>query len=264
MIRVGVVTLFPQLIDNALDYGVISRARRAGLLKLELVNPRDFATDKHRSVDDRPFGGGPGMVMMPEPLNEAINACKSLVGAGQNSDKSSDEQNRAVHVVYLSPQGGVFDQSVARQWQQHGSIVLVSGRYEGVDERVIRHAVDEEVSLGNFVLSGGEIPALAVIDAVTRLEPGVLGDPMSSEEDSFGSSGLLDCPHYTRPKVYKGLEVPEVLMSGDHKAIARWRRQQALAKTWRARPELLEQAALNDEDRIFLNSLEKQRSDTDR
>ncbi len=249
MLQIGVVTLFPQLIDDALNYGVIGRARKDGLLGLELVNPRDFTTDKHRSVDDRPFGGGPGMVMMPEPLNKAISAAKMRVKAS--------EQDKPVQVVYLSPQGRVFDQAVAREWQQAGSIVLVSGRYEGVDERVIRHAVDEEVSLGDFVLSGGEIPALAVIDAVARLEPGVLGDPMSSEEDSFGASGLLDCPHYTRPKIYNGLEVPEVLMSGDHKAIARWRRQQALAKTWRARPDLLERATLNEDDRIFLNSLKK-------
>ncbi|MFK8080316.1 MAG: tRNA (guanosine(37)-N1)-methyltransferase TrmD [Granulosicoccus sp.] len=240
--HIGVVTLFPQLIDDALQHGVIGRAKDSKRLKLHLENPRDWTSDRHRTVDDRPFGGGPGMVMKPEPLVQAIDAAKAGVGG-------------EAQVIYLSPQGRVFDQALARGWQKSGSLVLVSGRYEGVDERVVRSAVDLEVSLGDFVLSGGEFAALAVIDAVTRLEPGVLGDPLSAEEDSFGDSGLLDCPHYTRPEDYKGLKVPQVLLSGDHKAIARWRRQQALAKTWECRPELLESAVLTDEDTIFLTSL---------
>ncbi|MFK7857577.1 MAG: tRNA (guanosine(37)-N1)-methyltransferase TrmD [Granulosicoccus sp.] len=240
--HIGVVTLFPQMIDDALGYGVIGRAKQSGQLKLHLENPRDWTSDRHRTVDDRPFGGGPGMVMKPAPLTKAIGAAKSAVG--------QDSQ-----VVYLSPQGRVFDQALARTWQQRGSLVLVSGRYEGVDERVIRSVVDVEVSLGNFVLSGGEFAALAVIDAITRLVPDVLGDPLSAEEDSFGNSGLLDCPHYTRPEDHEGLKVPQVLLSGDHKAIARWRRHQALAKTWKCRPELLEKAVLTEEDTIFLTSL---------
>lgn len=241
--HIGVVTLFPQLIKDALDHGVIGRARMDGCWFLDLENPRDWTNDRHKTVDDRPFGGGPGMVMKPEPLSAAIRAMKKRVG----------EQ---APVVYLSPQGRVFDQSLARQWQAGGDLVLVSGRYEGIDERIISSMVDVEVSLGDFVLSGGEFAALSLIDAIVRLVPGVLGDPQSSEEDSFGVDGLLDCPHFTRPEWFEGLSVPSVLRSGDHKAIARWRRQQALIKTRALRPDLLETAALTQEDRIFLNSPE--------
>ena len=240
--HIGVVTLFPDMIDDAISVGVIGRAVEKGQLRLELENPRDWAQDKHRTVDDRPFGGGPGMVMKPEPLGEAIAAVKSRVG------------NEAL-VVYLSPQGQVFNQELAEKWQKRGSLVLVAGRYEGIDERIIQNAVDVEVSLGDFVLSGGEFAALAVIDAVTRLQPGVLGDPMSAQQDSFGRSGLLDCPHYTRPEAFNGLHVPQVLLSGDHKAIALWRRQQALAKTWARRPDLLDKAELTAEDTVFLTRL---------
>jgi len=247
-VHIGCVTLFPEMLDNALDVGVIGRAKKQGLLNLVFENPRDWTTDKHRTVDDRPFGGGPGMVMKPGPLEQAVTAVRGKLSEG-------------APVVYLSPQGKVFDQKMARKWQQQGSLVLLSGRYEGVDERVIQTLVDEEVSLGDFVLSGGEFAALAIIDAVSRLEPGVLGDPMSSEEDSFGDSGLLDCPHYTRPEDYNGLAVPKVLLSGDHKAIALWRRQQAIAKTWRSRPELLGKAVLTAEDRIFLTRLKASMSD---
>ena len=239
--QVGVVTLFPELVDGALEHGVIGRARKKGQLRLEMTNPRNWATDKHRTVDDRPFGGGPGMVMKPEPLSAAIESLKQRFAEAP--------------VVYLSPQGKVFDQSMARRWQSHGSVILIAGRYEGIDERVINSVVDEEVSLGDFVLSGGEFAALAVIDAVTRLVPGVLGDPSSAEEDSFGEDGLLDCPHYTRPENHKGEFVPGVLLSGDHKAIARWRRQQALTKTRDRRPDLLENADLTAEDIIFLTKL---------
>lgn len=241
--QIGVVTLFPELIDGALEYGVIGRARSKGQLWLEMANPRVWATDKHRTVDDRPFGGGPGMVMTPAPLSAAINSLKQRFAEAP--------------VVYLSPQGKMFDQSMARRWQSHGSVVLVAGRYEGIDERVVSSVVDEEVSLGDFVLSGGEFAALAVIDAVTRLVPGVLGDPLSAEEDSFGEDGLLDCPHYTRPESYEGQSVPGVLLSGDHKAIACWRRQQALTKTRDRRPDLLKKAVLTAEDNIFLTKLGK-------
>jgi tRNA (guanine37-N1)-methyltransferase len=240
-VKVGVVTLFPELIDVALDFGVIGRARAQGQLQLVLMNPRDSAADRHRTVDDRPFGGGPGMVMTPAPLSAAIVSMKEAMPEAQ--------------VIYLSPQGRPFTQAMARDWQQHGSLILVAGRYEGIDERVINGLVDEEVSLGDFILSGGEFAALAVIDTVTRLVPGVLGDPSSAEEDSFGLDGLLDCPHYTRPEVYEDQSVPGVLLSGDHKAIARWRRQQALARTRKRRPDLLAKAVLTTEDQAFITSL---------
>ncbi len=239
--KVGVITLFPELVDGALEHGVIGRARANGQLELELCNPRDLTVDRHRTVDDRPFGGGPGMVMTPAPLSAAIVSLKEAMPEAP--------------VVYLSPQGRPFDQAMARSWQSLGSVILVAGRYEGIDERVITRLVDEEVSLGDFVLSGGEFAALAIIDAVTRLEPGVLGDPLSAEEDSFGVEGLLDCPHYTRPEVYEDQAVPAVLLSGDHKAIARWRRQQSLARTRDRRPDLLETAVLTKEDKVFLTSL---------
>lgn len=236
----GVVTLFPELILGALEHGVVGRAKANGLLSLSLANPRDWAEDRHRTVDDRPFGGGPGMVMTPAPLSAAIGSLKNQLPKAQ--------------VVYLSPQGQRFDQAMAREWQQHGSTILVAGRYEGIDERVVQQWVDEEVSLGDFVLSGGEFAALAIIDSITRLVPGVLGDPASAMEDSFGDEGLLDCPHYTRPVNFDGHLVPSVLLSGDHKAIARWRRQQALAKTRDRRPDLLAKADLTAEDNVFLTS----------
>ena len=239
--KVGIATLFPEMIEEALDHGVVGRAKQNGQLELTLANPRDWAADKHRTVDDRPFGGGPGMVMTPGPLSAAVQSLKT--------------QLPDAPVVYLSPQGSMFDQKMAQQWQKLGSVILIAGRYEGIDERVIETLVDEEVSLGDFVLSGGEFAALAMIDSVTRLVPGVLGDPNSALEDSFGDDGLLDCPHYTRPDSYQGQDVPAVLMSGDHKAIARWRRQQALQKTRDRRPDLLERAKLTPEDNEFLTSL---------
>lgn len=239
--KVGIATLFPEMIEEALDHGVVGRAKQNGQLELTLANPRDWAADKHRTVDDRPFGGGPGMVMTPGPLSAAVQSLKT--------------QLPDAPVIYLSPQGSMFDQKMAQQWQKLGSVILIAGRYEGIDERVIETLVDEEVSLGDFVLSGGEFAALAMIDSVTRLVPGVLGDPNSALEDSFGDDGLLDCPHYTRPDSYQGQDVPAVLMSGDHKAIARWRRQQALQKTRDRRPDLLERAKLTSEDNEFLTSL---------
>ena len=238
--KFGVATLFPELIEGALEHGVVGRAKANGQLELVLANPRDWAVDKHRTVDDRPFGGGPGMVMKPEPLSAAIESLKT--------------QLPDAPVVYLSPQGVVFDQAKAQSWQQLGSIILIAGRYEGIDERVIDELVDEEVSLGDFVLSGGEFAALTMIDSVTRLVLGVLGDPDSALEDSFGEDGLLDCPHYTRPDSFRGRPVPPVLMSGNHKAIASWRRQQALEKTRDRRPDLLEKANLTTEDNVFLTS----------
>jgi tRNA (guanine37-N1)-methyltransferase len=242
-VKFGVATLFPDLMEGALEYGVIGRAKSNGQLEMLVANPRDWTVDKHRTVDDRPFGGGPGMVMKPEPLSAAIESLKT--------------QLPDAPVIYLSPQGAVFDQAKAKSWQQLGSVILIAGRYEGIDERVIEELVDEEVSLGDFVLSGGEFAALTMIDSVTRLVPGVLGDPDSALEDSFGEDGLLDCPHYTRPDSYKGRPVPPVLMSGNHKDIARWRRQQALEKTRDRRPDLLEKANLTAEDNVFLTSVKR-------
>lgn len=226
----GVVTLFPEMVSAALEAGVVARGFANGLLQLDLENPRQHATDRHRTVDDRPFGGGPGMVMAPGPLVAAVRALQARmqVRAGASA-----------RVIYVGPQGRRFDQAMARRWAMQGPLLFVAGRYEGIDERVIDAVVDEEVSLGDFVLSGGEIAAVAMIDAVSRLVPGVLGHADSASEDSFGESGLLDHPHYTRPEEFEGRVVPEVLLSGDHARIARWRAEQAEERTRLRRPDLL-------------------------
>lgn len=237
----GVVTLFPEMILEHFEKGVIGRSWRDGRLSIQCENPRDHTEDVHRTVDDRPFGGGPGMVMKAEPLVRSVAALK--------------ERMPAASVVMLSPQGERFDQVKARQYLGMGSIILVAGRYEGVDERFVQQCVDCELSIGDFVLSGGEIAAMAVIDAVSRLVPGVLGHPDSAEEDSFGDTGLLDCPHYTRPEDFAGTKVPSVLLSGDHKAIALWRRQQALQRTYTRRKELLDIVNLTDDDTRFLTTI---------
>ena len=225
--RIAMVSVFPEMLSAVGDLGVTGRAVRDGKLELQGVNPRDFATDRHKSVDDRPYGGGPGMVMSPEPLAKAIEKAKEVVGLD-------------APVIYLSPQGRRFDDARAREMASGTGMVLLAGRYEGVDERLLSAAVDEELSIGDYVLSGGELAALVVIDAVARLLPGVLGHEGSAEEDSF-ANGLLDCPHYTRPENYEGAEVPAVLLSGDHEAIRRWRLKQSLGRTWERRPDLLEQ-----------------------
>ena len=238
----GLVTLFPGMVRDALSHGVLTRAIERGTIALDCEDPREHAGDAHRTVDGRPFGGGPGMVMTPAPLTASIRAMRARLPAAP--------------VVALSPQGRRFDQRLARRWAARGSLVLVAGRYEGIDERVMEREIDEEVSLGDFVLSGGEFAALAVIDAVARLVPGVLGDARSAQEDSFGPDGLLDCPHWTRPEVYEGRAVPPVLLSGDHARIARWRREQALARTRARRPDLLEGAVLDEADERFLRQLD--------
>ena len=223
--RIALISVFPQMLALVRDIGVTGRAVRDGRLELAAVNPRDFTTDRHRSVDERPYGGGPGMLMRPEPLAAAIDAGRCRVG-GQAT------------VVYLSPQGRRFDDRRARELATQSALVLLAGRYEGVDERLIEVCVDEELSIGDYVLSGGELAALVVIDALARLLPGVLGHTDSAAQDSF-AEGLLDCPHYTRPEEYAGRKVPAVLLSGDHAAIARWRTQQALGRTAQRRPDLL-------------------------
>lgn len=235
--RFSVITLFPELVESLVQSGVTGRAADRQLISLQLRNPRDFATDVHRTVDDRPYGGGPGMVMRPDCLLEAIAAEKQVLPDSK--------------VIYLSPQGKPIQQKMLEQLAADGSVILLCGRYEGVDERVIDTAVDEEWSLGDYVLSGGELAAMVVIDGVSRLVPGVLGDNMSAAQDSF-SDGLLDCPHYTRPEDYKGQRVPEVLLSGNHSNIASWRRKQALGRTWLRRPELLEKMELSEHDKILL------------
>jgi tRNA (guanine37-N1)-methyltransferase len=236
--RIDVVTLFPEMIRQAAGYGIQGRAIQRGLLELETWNPRDYSEDRHAAVDDRPYGGGPGMVMQVQPLRAAIRAARS---AGS-----------AAPVIYLSPQGRRFDQQKALELAGLERLVLLTGRYEGIDERIIDMDVDEELSIGDYVLSGGELPALVVLDAVTRLLPGALGDEDSAQNDSF-MDVLLDYPHYTRPEEIDGKRVPDVLISGNHSLIDRWRRKQALGRTWQRRPDLLEALQLDAEQQELLN-----------
>jgi tRNA (guanine37-N1)-methyltransferase len=235
----GVISLFPEMFETFTQQGVIGRAVKTGLLQVECFNPRDFTFDKHRTVDDRPYGGGPGMLMMVQPLKDAILAAKAAAG-------------RKTKVVYLSPQGKKLDQAGVKQLSENESLILVAGRYEGIDERVIQTQVDEEWSIGDYVLSGGELPAMVLMDAVSRFVPGVLGHKQSAEQDSF-SHGLLDCPHYTRPENLDGELVPKVLLSGDHEKIKQWRLQQSLGRTWQRRPELLNALALTEEQQKLLD-----------
>ena len=235
--RFDVVTLFPGLFEPILGQGVTGRALERGQARLVLWNPRDYTHDVHRTVDDRPYGGGPGMVMKVEPLRSAIMAAKAAAPASR--------------VAYLSPQGRVLDQAAAREMAGRSGMILIAGRYEGVDERVLDRYVVEEWSIGDYVLSGGELPALVLMDAVIRLLPGVLGHAESAHQDSH-MDGLLDCPAYTRPEEIDGLRVPEVLLSGNHEAIRRWRLQQSLGRTWLRRRELLEKRRLTEEERQLL------------
>ena len=236
--RIDVVTLFPEMIRESAGYGIQGRAIDNGLLELETWNPRDYSEDRHRGVDDRPYGGGPGMVMQVQPLRAAIRQAKA-------ADTSAP-------VIYLSPQGAKFDQDKARELAGLERFILVAGRYEGIDERLIELEVNEELSVGDYVLSGGELPALIVIDAVTRLLPGALGDADSAQQDSF-MDGLLDYPHYTRPEMIDGLPVPKVLTGGNHADISRWRHKQALGRTWQRRPDLLAALQLDKEQQTLLN-----------
>ena len=234
----GVITLFPTMVADALAHGVIGRAMQRGLVNIITFNPRVHATDLHQTVDDRPYGGGPGMLMKVETLRASIAEARQTLPEAP--------------VIYMSPQGEPLTQSVVQDLAERPEVILVCGRYEGIDERVIELDVDYEISLGDFVLSGGEPAAIAVLDAVGRLVPGVLGHASSAVEDSF-SDGLLDCPHYTRPEEIAGLKVPDVLLSGHHGDIARWRRKQALGRTWLRRSEILEKQELSDEDQLLLD-----------
>ena len=236
--RIDVITLFPELVEQVTGCGVVGRAAEQGLLELHCWNPRDYTRDKHRTVDDRPYGGGPGMLMKVQPLQDAITAVRA--------------HNSAARLVYLSPQGKPLRQEkLARQVEQ-GSVIFLCGRYEGIDERLIQREVDEEWSIGDYVISGGELAAMVCIDAMTRLIPGALGHEDSAQQDSF-SDGLLDCPHYTRPEEYLGDHVPEVLMNGNHREIDAWRQQQALGRTWQRRPDLLENIELSTGQQALLD-----------
>jgi tRNA (guanine37-N1)-methyltransferase len=237
--QMQVVTLFPEMVKTVVQFGVVGRAVERGILALHCKDPREHTTDNHRTVDDRPYGGGPGMVMKYEPVSAALKMARKAMPEGSP-------------VVCLSPQGAVFDQATAKRYAELPGIILLAGRYEGIDERLLESEVDEELSLGDFVLSGGEIAAMAVIDAVVRLLPGVLGDEESAKQDSF-MQGLLDHPHYTRPDDLNGRRVPEVLLSGDHAKIAKWRYQQALGRTYLRRPDLIEKLELNDEQQLLLD-----------
>ncbi len=239
MLQFDCITLFPQMFDAVAEYGITRRAKEEGRWSLSLWNPRDFTTDNHRTVDDRPYGGGPGMVMLVEPLEKAIRAAQARV------------PEVPARVIHLSPQGAKLDHFKVIELAQLPRMVLLCGRYEAVDERLVRRCVDEELSLGDFVLSGGELAAMAVIDAVVRQLPGVLNDAQSAMQDSF-VNGLLDCPHYTRPEVYEGEAVPPVLLSGHHADIERWRLKQSLGRTWLRRPELLKGRALSAQEQKLL------------
>lgn len=237
--RIDVITLFPDAFPALVDLGVTGRAIAEGVVDLRVWNPRDYASDRHATVDDRPYGGGPGMVMTVEPLRSAVRAVRAQALPG-------------TAVSLLNPQGRLLTQRGVQELAARPGLILLCGRYEGIDERLVQLEVDEEWSLGDYVLSGGELAAAVLIDAVTRLRPGVLGHELSAAQDSF-SDGLLDHPHYSRPERVEGLEVPPVLLSGDHGAIRRWRHKQALGRTWQRRPELLEQLELDEESRCLLD-----------
>lgn len=238
--RFEIFTLFPQVFEPYLDTSILQRARQSGLVEVNLNNIRDWTTDRHHTTDDLPYGGGGGMVMKPEPIFAAV---ESVLGNPPTCP-----------VILMTPQGRVFNQKIAQELASQPVLALICGRYEGIDERVRQHLVTDEISIGDYVLSGGELAALVLIDAVTRLIPGVLGDPDGAWDDSH-AMGLLEYPHFTRPPEFRGWEVPEVLTSGDHGRIARWRREQALLRTWHRRPDLLLSAPLTDVDRDFLSRL---------
>ncbi|MEK6289719.1 MAG: tRNA (guanosine(37)-N1)-methyltransferase TrmD [Acidobacteriota bacterium] len=241
--RFDIITIFPEIFSTVFDFGIVRRAAEAGLIDIHVHDLRDYTSDRHRQVDDRPFGGGAGMVMKPEPLFRAVEALTS--GAPD------------VSVALLSPQGRLFNQPVAEEYSRKPRIVLICGRYEGVDERVAEHLITDEVSIGDYVLSGGEIPAMVVVDAVTRLIPGALGCEQSVERESF-AGGLLDYPHFTRPAEYRGMKAPEMLLSGNHAEIERWRRRKAIEKTLRSRPDLIQGRALSEDERREIEEILKE------
>lgn len=250
--RIDVITLFPELVEQVISCGVVGKAADQGIIDLHCWNPREYTRDRHRTVDDRPYGGGPGMLMKVQPLQDTISAVR--------------RQNDGARLIYLSPQGKLLTQQRLARQVELGSVILLCGRYEGIDERLIQSEVDEEWSIGDYVISGGELAAMVCIDAMTRLLPGALGHEESARQDSF-SDGLLDCPHYTRPELYQGDRVPQVLMNGNHRDISDWRRQQALGRTWRRRPDLLAQVELDSQQQVLLDEymteFERTRKDQD-
>ena len=236
--RIDVITLFPEFVEQVIGCGVVGRAAEQDLLALHCWNPRDYTRDRHRTVDDRPYGGAPGMLMKAEPLRDAIAAAR--------------QQNRDAPVVYLSPQGRLLTQRMLAQQVEAGTVIFLCGRYEGIDERLLESEVDDEWSLGDYVISGGELAAMVCIDAMTRLIPGALGHEQSAQQDSF-SAGLLECPQYTRPEEFMGRRVPEVLMNGNHREIEDWRERQSLGRTWQRRPDLLERVELDARQKALLD-----------
>ncbi len=271
--RIDVFTLFPSMIEGYLNESILKRAREAGRLEVVVHNIRDYALDKHHITDDTPYGGGGGMVMKPEPIFAAVESVlgkQREAGELESGDLASDSQSTIsnlqspasnpqspIPITLLTPQGRLFSQSVAQELAGHERIALICGRYEGVDERVREHLVTDEISIGDYVLTGGELPALVIVDAVARLLPGVLGHPAGAADDSH-ATGLLEYPHYTRPPEFRGWKVPDVLVSGDHAKVDRWRREQALRRTRQRRPDMLARAALTEADLKFLESLERE------
>lgn len=244
MVQIGVITLFPEMFNAITEHGVLGRAIANGKLSLQCWNPRDFTTDIHKTVDDRPYGGGPGMLMMVQPLKDALYKAKESLG-------------QDAVVVYLSPQGKRFEQKAVKQFVEKDKFIFICGRYEGIDERLIQSEVDEEWSIGDYVLSGGELAAMVIIDAVSRFIPGVLNHQTSALEDSF-VNGLLDCPHYTRPEVLDNMAVPEILLSGHHENVRRWRLKQSLGRTWQRRVDLLINLALTEEENKLLDEFKQE------
>jgi len=240
-----VFTLLPEVFPSYLETSIIKRARERDLINVRVHNIRDYTHDKHHMTDDTPYGGGGGMVMKPEPVFEAVESVLSL---------TSPDVDPNIPIILLTPQGRVFNQSIAQELSQHPQIVLICGRYEGIDERIREHLVTDEISIGDYVLTGGELPALILIDAIARLRPDVLGDPTGAQDDSH-AMGLLEYPHFTRPPEFRGWKTPDVLLSGDHKKIDKWRREQALLRTFNKRPDMLEKAELSKEDLIFVEKL---------
>ena len=241
--RFDIITIFPEIFSEVFDFGIVRRAVEAGLIDIHIHDLRDYTHDRHRQVDDRPFGGGAGMVMKPEPLFRAVEALTNGVSG--------------VSVTLLSPQGRLFSQRVAEEYSRNQQVVLICGRYEGVDERVVEHLITDEISIGDYVLTGGEIPAMVVVDAVTRLIPGALGCEQSAERESF-TGGLLDYPHYTRPSEYRELKPPDVLLSGNHAEIEIWRRRKSIEKTLRRRPDLIHDRVLSEAERREIEEISKE------
>jgi tRNA (guanine37-N1)-methyltransferase len=248
-----VFTLLPEVFPSYIDTSIIKRARERGLITVRVHNIRDYTHDKHHTTDDTPYGGGGGMVMKPDPVFEAVETVLGL----NPTDQTQGEPASNIPIILLTPQGRVFNQSIAKELSQHTHIVLICGRYEGIDERIREHLVTDEISIGDYVLTGGEIPALILIDAISRLLPDVLGDPTGAEDDSH-AMGLLEYPHYTRPPEFRGWKIPEVLLSGAHAKIDKWRREQALLRTYKKRPDMLEKADLSKEDKKFIEKLKRE------